>query len=135
MKLLSICKAKIHRATATDANLDYIGSIAMDSELLELTDIRPGEKVHVWNVANGARFETYALPAPSGSGHVIVNGAAAHHVRPGDKLIIVAFVLTDEVITPRMILVDENNRFVEWLGDNRLPASPVADLLAPAAEL
>ena len=137
MKLLSICKAKIHRATATDASLDYIGSIAIDSDLLERTNILPGEKVHVWNVANGARFETYALPAPAGSGHIVVNGAAAHHVRPGDKLIIVAFVLTDEVITPRMILVDEQNRFVEWLGDNRLPSEPdlAPDLLAPAREL
>jgi aspartate 1-decarboxylase len=94
-------------------------------------------KVHVWNVANGARFETYALPEPASSGRITVNGAAAHHVRAGDRLIIVAFVLTDEVITPRMILVDDRNRFVEWLGDNRLPPDTnfVADPLLPAREL
>ena len=135
MQLRAICKSKIHRATVTEANVAYIGSIAVDTELLERVDIVPGEKVAVWNVNNGERIETYALPAPAGSGQVIVNGAAARRFQPGDAVIIVAFVLTDEVITPRMILVDERNRFVDWLGDNRMPDVSLADLTAPAAEV
>ena len=135
MRLRAICKSKIHHATVTEANLHYVGSIAVDSELLERVDILPGEKVCVWNVNNGERIETYALPAPAGSGQVLVNGAAARRFQPGDRVIIVAFVLTDEVIEPRMILVDEQNRFVDWLGDNRLPDWAVADLTAPAPEV
>jgi aspartate 1-decarboxylase len=135
MQLRAICKAKIHRATVTEANVDYIGSIAIDTELLERIDIVPGEKVAVWNVNNGERIETYALPAPAGSGEIMVNGAAARRFQKGDKVIIVSFVLTDEEIHPRMILVDERNRFVDWLGDNRLPDWSVAELHAPAAEV
>jgi aspartate 1-decarboxylase len=135
MQLRAICRSKIHHATVTEANVRYIGSIAVDSELLERVDILPGEKVCVWNVNNGERIETYALPAPAGSGSIIVNGAAARRFQPGDQVIIVAFVLTDEAITPRMILVDGRNRFVDWLGDNRLPDWSVADLTAPASEI
>lgn len=135
MQLRAICKSKIHHATVTEANVEYIGSIAIDSDLLRLSDIVPGEKVAVWNVTNGERVETYALPAPAGSGQILVNGAAAHRFRPGDKVIVAAFVLTDEIITPHMILVDAQNRFVDWLGDNRMPDWSVADLMAPAAEV
>lgn len=120
MQLRSFCKSKIHHAVVTQANADYIGSIAIDGELLERVDLLPGEQVQVWNVTTGERIETYALPAPPGSGEILVNGAAAHKFQPGDKVIIVAFALSDEPITPRMILVDEENRFVNWLGDNRL---------------
>ena len=132
--LRAICKSKIHHATVTEANLEYVGSIAVDSDLLERADILPGEKVCVWNVNNGERIETYALPAPSGSGQVIVNGAAARRFHRGDRVIVVAFVLTDEVVTPRMLLVDERNRFVDWLRDNRMPDWSIAELAAPAAE-
>jgi aspartate 1-decarboxylase len=135
MRLRAICKSKIHRATVTEANVDYIGSIAIDSDLLERVDIIPGEKVAVWNVNNGERIETYALPAPAGSGSVIVNGAAARRFQAGDKIIVVAFELTDEPVQPRMILVDERNRFVDWLGDNRMPDWSAIDLAVPAAEV
>jgi aspartate 1-decarboxylase len=134
MQLRSICKSKIHHATVTEANVQYIGSIAVDSSLLEQVDIIPGEKVCVWNVNNGERIETYALPAPAGSGSIIVNGAAARRFQPGDIVIIVAFVLTDEVINPKMILVNGRNQFVEWLGDNRMPDWCITDLMAPASE-
>jgi aspartate 1-decarboxylase len=135
MQLRAICKSKIHHARVTEANVSYIGSIAVDSDLLERADILPGEKVAVWNVTNGERVETYALPAPAGSGDVIVNGAAARRFQPGDTVIVVAFVLTDEAITPRMLLVDERNRFVEWLQDNRRAELPPLDLSVPALVL
>jgi len=112
MKLRTICKSKIHRATVTGADLDYVGSIGIDRSLLQRTDIVPGEQVSVWNVNNGQRIETYALELPEGSGGIVINGAAARHFHPGDKVIIVAFCLTDEPVTPRMIAVDEKNRFV-----------------------
>jgi len=111
-----LCRAKIHRATVTAADPDYIGSIAIDGDLMERVDLWPGEQVHVWDVDNGERFVTYAVPAPRGSGAVIVNGAAAHRVRVGDRVIVAAFVLAAEPVTPRMILVDEENRFVRELG-------------------
>lgn len=116
MQLLTICKSKIHRATVTEADLNYIGSIAIDQDLLDLAGIKKGEQVYVWNVANGNRWETYAISAPAGSGVIGVNGAAAHLCKAGDKVIIVAFVLTDEEIEPKMILVDENNRYVKHVG-------------------
>lgn len=134
MQLRALCKSKIHHATVTEANVNYIGSIAIDTELLERVDLLPGEKVCVWNVTNGERIETYALPAPRGSGEILVNGAAARRFQVGDKVIIVSFVLTDETITPRMILVDGRNRFVDWLGDNRMPELPLSELTAPAME-
>ena len=112
MQLLSICKSKIHRATVTEANLDYVGSITIDEDLMDRSGLKKGELVHVWNVSNGERFETYAIPGPRRSGIICVNGAAAHLAKAGDKVIIVSFVLTDEEITPKMILVDEENKFL-----------------------
>lgn len=115
MRLLSICKSKIHRATVTDANVDYVGSIAIDRDLMDLTGIVANERVHVWNLTNGSRLETYAIVADPGSGIIALNGAAAHHARPGDKVILAAFCWTDEPDPPRMILVDDENRFVSFL--------------------
>ena len=108
-------KSKIHRATVTQADVEYIGSIAIDPELIERANLVPNELVHVWNVDNGERFETYVIGAAAGSGEIIVNGAAAHRVKVGHKVIISAFCLTDEPITPKAILVDENNRYVRDL--------------------
>jgi aspartate 1-decarboxylase len=115
MKLRTICKSKIHHAVVTGAALHYIGSIGIDRELMRLADILEGEQVSVWNVNNGQRIETYAIELPANSGDVIVNGAAARHFEPGDVVIIAAFWLTDEPTEPRMILVDEHNRFVRHL--------------------
>jgi aspartate 1-decarboxylase len=117
MKLRTMCKSKIHHAVVTAADLNYIGSIGIDESLMRLTGIVAGEQVSVWNVNNGQRIETYAIPLPGGSGQVVVNGAAARHFTAGDKVIIVAFCLTDELVEPEMIAVDERNRFVQ-----RLPA-------------
>ena len=121
MKLRDICKSKIHRAVVTGADLNYVGSVGIDQELLDRTDIIPGEKVSIWNINNGERIETYAISLPRGSGQVVINGAAARHFHPGDKVIIVAFCLTDENIEPRMIAVDDQNRFVENLVPNGAP--------------
>lgn len=118
MQLRSLLKAKIHHARVTEACVDYIGSIAMDESLMAMVDVLPGERVCLWNVTNGERLETYALPAPAGSGSIIVNGAAARRCSVGDKIIVACFLLTDEIIRPKLIRVDENNRFVEWLHDN-----------------
>lgn len=107
-----LLRAKIHRATVTDANPDYVGSITIDGELLQKADIWPGERVLVGDVENGARFETYAVNAKPGSGIVCVNGSAARLVKKGDKIIIMAFEYTDRPIEPKVVLVDENNRFL-----------------------
>jgi aspartate 1-decarboxylase len=115
MKLRSLCKSKIHHATVTAADVNYIGSIGIDQTLMNLTGLVAGEQVAVWNVSNGKRIETYAIPLPEGSGQIVVNGAAARHFQPGDQVIIVAFYWTDEAIVPQMILVDEENRFVRPL--------------------
>ncbi len=115
MQLRTICKSKIHHATVTGADVDYVGSIGIDSALMRDADIITGEKVAVWNVSTGARIETYAIPLAAHSGAVVLNGAAARHFQSGDKVIIVAFVLTDEPVEPKMLLVDENNRFAGWL--------------------
>ena len=126
MKLRVICKSKIHRATVTRADLDYVGSIGIDRSLMQLTDIVPGEQVSVWNVNNGQRIETYAVELPEGSGEIVINGAAARHFHPNDKVIIVAFCLTDEAVAPRMIAVDERNRFA-----GLLIKAPAEEVLAP----
>jgi aspartate 1-decarboxylase len=115
MKLRVLCKSKIHHAAVTGADLHYIGSIGIDAALMRRTDLVPGEKVSVWNVNNGQRIETYAMALPEGSGEVVVNGAAARHFHPGDRIIIVAFCLTDEEVMPRMIAVNEQNAFVRSL--------------------
>ena len=112
MKLRIICKSKIHQAAVTGADLHYIGSIGIDRDLMQRADIVAGEQVHVWNLNNGARIETYAIELPAESGKVVVNGAAARHFAPGDRIIIAAFSLTDEAVEPKMIAVDEQNRFV-----------------------
>lgn len=114
-QLLNICKSKIHRATVTQSDPDYIGSITIDSDLMERAGIQKGELVHVWNVSNGSRFETYALPGEKRSGVICVNGAAAHLADVGDKVIIVAFALTDEEIAPKWILVDDENKFLRYV--------------------
>lgn len=116
MRLRIICKSKIHGATVTGADLHYVGSIGIDAALLRETDIVAGEQVAVWNVNNGQRIETYAITLPEGSGQVVVNGAAARHFQPGDRIIIAAFCLTDERVTPRMIAVDDQNRLATHLG-------------------
>ena len=110
-------RAKIHRATVTQADVDYEGSITIDRRLLDATDLLPNEAVCVWNVTNGNRFETYAVEGPADSGVICVNGAAAHLVRPGDLIIIAAYTWLEEAVArrhePKVVFVDEDNRIRE----------------------
>lgn len=111
-----MCKSKVHRATVTDADLNYEGSITVDALLLEAADIREYEQVQVVNIDNGARFETYAMVGAPGSGAVVLNGAAARLVHPGDRVIIISYASYDddelESYQPRLVFVDEANRIV-----------------------
>jgi len=112
---------KIHRATVTEANLDYMGSITLDPDLLEAAGILPYEQVHVLDVTNGNRLETYTLVGERGAGEVCINGAAAHLVREGDVVIIVAYeqLTTAEAhnVKPRQVFVDANNRITRIITD------------------
>lgn len=114
MNFTKILKGKIHGATVTDANVEYEGSITIDSALMESAGIIKYESVHVWNLSRGTRLETYAIAAPPGSETICVNGAAAHHNGKGDKVIIAAFTFVsgEELKThePKLIFVDASNR-------------------------
>jgi aspartate 1-decarboxylase len=115
---LQLLKAKIHRATVTRSDLHYEGSIAIDELLMEAAGIVPFEAVHIWNVTNGERLQTYALPSPKGSGEICLNGAAARRAEVGDLVIIAAFgMYTDsEDATqhaPRIVFVDAENRLAQ----------------------
>lgn len=111
-----LLKSKIHRATVTRSDLNYEGSVAVDQDLLEAATIRPFEAVHVWNITNGSRLETYALPSPRGSGEICLNGAAARKAATGDLVIIASFVWMNESEveshSPKIIFVDAANRIV-----------------------
>jgi aspartate 1-decarboxylase len=110
----NMMKSKIHRATVTEANLNYVGSITIDEDLMEAADLWENEKVQVVNINNGARLETYVIPGPRGSGVICLNGAAARHAQPGDKVIIISYALMNEEEArkhrPRIVLMDEANR-------------------------
>lgn len=115
-----MCKSKIHRATVTDSDLDYEGSITIDPDLMAAADIREFEQVLVVNVNNAARFETYAIPGRPGSGDIVVNGAAARLVQKGDLAIIMSFASYDEAelttFEPRIVFVDAKNRATNRAG-------------------
>ena len=115
MLLRSMLKGKIHRATVTEADVNYIGSITIDSALLERIDLWAGELVHVWNATNGERIETYVIAGEPGSGIICMNGPAAHLIHVDDIIIIAAFALTDVPIQPKAIMVDERNHYLRDL--------------------
>lgn len=113
-------RAKIHKAIVTEADVSYVGSVTIDSLLLERSGISEYEKVLVVDNTNGARLETYALAGAPGSGQICMNGAAAHLVHVGDEIIIMAFEYADEPVVPRAILVDAENRYVRDLAEPEL---------------
>ena len=122
----TMLKSKIHRATVTQADLHYVGSVTIDEDLLDAADLLPGEQVAIVDVTNGARLETYVIPGQRGSGVIGINGAAAHLVHPGDLVILISYALMDETeakdILPRVVHVDAGNRVVELGAD---PSAPV----------
>ncbi|HXH72161.1 MAG TPA: aspartate 1-decarboxylase [Mariprofundaceae bacterium] len=111
---LTMLKSKLHRATVTHAELHYEGSCAIDQDLLEAANILPFEQLHIYNVANGERFTTYAITAPRGSGTIGVNGAAAHKANPGDLLIICTYAEMEQAeaarFQPKLVYLDDANR-------------------------
>ena len=108
-------KSKIHRATVTEANIDYVGSITIDKKLMDLADLWEYEKVLVVDVTNGARLETYVIEGKENSGVICMNGAAAHLIKKGDMAIVLAFAQTENKIKPKNVLVNEKNEFIRYL--------------------
>ena len=110
-------KSKIHRATVTQADLHYVGSVTVDRDLMEAADLLEGEQVAIVDITNGARLETYVIPGPRGSGVIGINGAAAHLVHPGDLVIVISYAAMDDrevrEFRPRIVFVDERNRPAE----------------------
>lgn len=113
--LRSLLSSKIHKAIVTQAELSYIGSITIDADLLDLVDLWHGEKVLVVSNTSGARLETYVIAGERGSGVICMNGAAAHLIKKGDEVIIIAFKQSSKTIKPKQILVDKNNKFDRFL--------------------
>ena len=115
--LQTVCKSKLHRATVTEANVHYTGSITLDAELMRAAGLAPYEQVHVVDVDNGARLVTYCIEGPAGSGTVCVNGAAARLIAAGDKVIVIAYAHVTPVelegFAPKIVLLDERNRILE----------------------
>lgn len=114
--LVHLLKSKIHRARITGANLDYEGSLTIDRDLMDKVGLWPYERILCSNMANAERFETYAIPGDRGSGAIVLNGAAAHLGKPGDRLTIMSFTEVDDVQAkfwkPQVIVLGENNAIV-----------------------
>lgn len=118
--LVNMYKGKIHRATVTEANLNYVGSITIDKTLMDAAGILPGERVQIVNNHNGARLETYVIEGPAGNGDICLNGAAARLVQPGDNIIIIAYCWIDDKeaksFNPKIVFVNEKNEIVDKSG-------------------
>lgn len=134
----TMLKSKIHRATVTQADLHYVGSVTVDTDLLDAADLLPGERVAIVDVTNGARLETYVIPGERGSGIIGINGAAAHLVHPGDLVILISYAQMDDELArrylPRVVHVDARNRVLA-LGTDPADAAPgmADDLISQAA--
>jgi aspartate 1-decarboxylase len=119
--LRTMMTSKIHRATVTQADLHYVGSVTVDRDLMEAADLLEGERVAIVDITNGARLETYVIPGERGSGVIGINGAAAHLVHPGDLVILIAYGQLDEAelltYSPHVVFVDADNRVVETGSD------------------
>ena len=111
-----VLSCKIHKATVTEADLSYIGSVTIDSALLEKIDLWPGQKVLIVSNTSGARLETYVISGEKDSGEICINGAAAHLIKKGEEIIIIGFEFSEKVIVePKCILVDDSNKFVQYI--------------------
>ena len=114
----TVLRSKIHHATVTEANLDYVGSITIDQDLIDAVGLWPNEKVLIVSNTSGVRLETYVIAGEAGSGIIGVNGAAAHLINAGEKVIIMGFESVNEPIEPKVILVDDDNRIVRHLAES-----------------
>ncbi len=118
-------KSKIHRATVTQADLDYVGSVTLDQDLMDAADLLEGEQVAIVDITNGARIETYVIPGERGTGVIGINGAAAHLVHPQDLVIIISYAVVDDAearaLKPAIVHVDEKNRIVKLGNDAAEP--------------
>lgn len=124
-------RSKIHKATVTEARLDYVGSITIDVALMDAVGLWPGEKVLVVSNSSGARLETYTIAGERDSGAICMNGAAAHLIKPGDEIIIMGFELCERPIHPKVILAGHGNKAVRFLQNERASQSE-ADALSLA---
>ena len=121
----SLLRSKIHLATVTEANPDYVGSITIDRNLIDAVGLWVGEKVLVASNTTGARLETYVLEGEAGSGVIGINGAAAHLINAGEKVIIMGFEICEKPVEPRVILMDDDNRIIEYLAEKAGDVIPV----------
>jgi len=127
---ITLLKGKLHKATVTGANLEYEGSCAIDSNLLEAAGIIPYEQIDIYNITSGERLTTYAIEAPANSGTISIQGAAAHKANIGDRVIIAAFAKMNEKeassFEPKKVLLDINNKIVDFPEDNQIQLSEVS---------
>ena len=125
-------KSKIHRATVTQADLNYVGSVTLDAALMEAADLLEGEQVAIVDITNGARIETYVIPGLRGTGVIGINGAAAHLIHPGDLVIIISYAMLNDAearaLKPSIVHVDEKNRIVKLGKDAAEPVPGSAQL-------
>ena len=125
-------KSKIHRATVTQADLNYVGSVTLDASLMEAAELLEGEQVAIVDITNGARIETYVIPGPRGTGVIGINGAAAHLIHPGDLVIIISYAMLNDAearaLKPSIVHVDEENRIVKLGKDAAEPVPGSAQL-------
>ncbi|MFG2650273.1 aspartate 1-decarboxylase [Streptomyces sp. NPDC048436] len=132
--LRTMFKSKIHRATVTQADLHYVGSVTIDADLLDAADLLPGELVHIVDITNGARLETYTIEGERGSGVIGINGAAAHLVHPGDRVIIISYAQVEDAeartLRPKVVHVDGQDNRIVALGDDAAAPVPGSDDMA-----
>jgi aspartate 1-decarboxylase len=130
-------KSKIHRATVTEADLHYVGSVTVDAELMDAADLLPGELVHIVDISNGSRLETYVIEGERGSGVIGINGAAAHLVHPGDLVILISYAQVDDAearaLRPAVVHVDADNRIVGLGADASEPVPGGGTARSPRA--
>ena len=133
----TMLKSKIHRATVTQADLHYVGSVTVDEDLLDAADLIAGEQVAIVDITNGARLETYVIPGERGTGVIGINGAAAHLVHPGDLVILISYAQVDDAeartLTPSIVHVDADNRIVALGADASAPVPGTATERSPYA--
>jgi aspartate 1-decarboxylase len=137
--LRTMFKSKIHRATVTQADLHYVGSVTIDRELMDAADLLPGELVQIVDITNGARLETYVIEGTAGSRVLCINGAAAHLVHPGDMVILISYAQVDDAearsLIPRVVHVDAGNRIVATGDDASAPVAGSDTLRSPHAHV